>query len=195
MASLPQPLRAPPARRSPHPQLHPGDDAPVRVEAASDALRAIAIVAALIVTALFPGIFAVYEQPEQLGFGAPVYGGALSNSSWQVRMYLRAGCASAVVFASGAIVAALTVQIAIATRSVDSNVRLTSYQLNIGYIISLYLLLLSIANTLVVVAFGAYAFTPFPANVVLVSIISAIGFMNVDLFLCTVFCLPSSCSG
>ena len=145
----------------------------LRLDAGTEALRAIAIVAALIVTALFPGIFASFEKPEDLKFG---YG------QEDVRMYLRAGCASGVVLASGAIVAALAVQIAIATKSVDSNVALSSYQLNVGYLLSLYLLLLAVANTLVVVAFGAAAFTSLRASAWLYLMISIIGVCIVVLF-------------
>ena len=134
------------------------------MEAGSEVLRTIPIVAALIVAGLFPGMFASYVQPGELGFEGGGYGVLPVESSPRVRLCLRAGCASAVAVASGAIVAALTVQIAIAMRSMDPNAKITSSQLNIGYLISLYLLLFSVANTLVVVGFGAFAFTAFPGK-------------------------------
>ena len=160
-------------------------------EAGTDALCANAVIAALIVTALFPGIFARYEQPRELGvvthdhlrklmatyhgYKQPGHVGVSdkvsthSGRSDKVSSYsffqvgMRAGCASAVALSSGAIVTALVVQVATAARSVDPNVPLTAHQLNIGYLISLYLLLLSVANTLVVVAFGAVTFTRVPS--------------------------------
>ena len=59
------------------------------MEAARETLRLICLIAALIVTALFPGIYSSYEQPSELGFRELGYAGPTAERSLLLRMYLR----------------------------------------------------------------------------------------------------------
>ena len=104
-------------------------------------LDAIIVVAALIVTALFPGIFATYEQPKDMMFGQLGFGELSVKSDLRMRMYMRAGCAAAVAFASGAIIIAVALQIAILSRAFTLTV--TAHHINLASMMSLYFLLCS----------------------------------------------------